>query len=131
VQLTSLLALAAIVAGIYALWTFSPAVLDNLDVKEAITVAHNQAAGRTDDALKAVILSRLGRVGTHLADDGYGNVTEKTGLGLTPAHITIERDEVRGNIYIRVDYEREVRLKPTDRYHVLRFSPDKDGPLGP
>jgi len=124
-----LLLLAVVAGGIYAVWTFSPAYLDNLDVQEAISVAFNQADKRSDDALKAIIVNRLHRVGTHLADDGYGNITEKPGLGISADNIYVERDEVQGTLYIRVDYERQVKLKPTERWHTLRFSPEKDGIL--
>jgi hypothetical protein len=117
-----------IVGGIYAIWVFSKPVLDNLDVKEVIAVALNQRSG-DDQGLKLMIIDRLRRVGTHWAEDEYGNVVEKEGLGLTPDDITVDRNEVAGTLFIRVDYERVVSLPPSKSTYTLRFSPQKEGPL--
>jgi hypothetical protein len=120
--------LGALVGGIYAVWAFSKPVLDNLDVKEAIAVALNQS-GRDDQALKSVIIDRLQRVGSHWAEDEYGNVVQREGLGLTPDDITVERNEVAGTLFIRVDYERVVPLPPSKSTYTLRFSPQKEGTI--
>ncbi len=120
--------IAAFVGFVYAVWMLSPPVLDNLDVKEAIDVALNQAR-RSDDDLKRLILNRLGRVGTHQAEDDFGNLVEKEGLGLTEDNVYIERDEVADTLLIRVTYDRVVQLRPSQYTYTLSFSPEKEGPI--
>ncbi|MFZ5469645.1 MAG: hypothetical protein ACOZIN_09425 [Myxococcota bacterium] len=133
VNLVSLLLIAGVVGGIYALVVFSPVYLDNLDVKEAIAAAYNQAGRMDDRALVGLIKSRVNAaaVGEHVEDDGYGNQRVVGGLGIKDEQITVQRDEVRRTILIRVDYQREVVLKPTDRIRQVRFSPMKEGPIPP
>ena len=103
-------------------------MLDNLDVKEAIDVALNQAQ-RSDDDLQRLILTRLSKVGTHPAEDDFGNAVEEPGLGLTEDNIYIERNEVAGTLLIRVSYDRVVQLKPSKSTYTLSFSPEKEGPV--
>jgi hypothetical protein len=127
--LSELLLLALIAGVIYGAWVFSPAVLDNIDVKEAISVAYNSAGKLGDAQLKLLILQRLGKVGTHEAEDDHGEIVERKGLGLTHENILIERNEPLQTIRIGVEYERVVRLKPTSRVKVLSFSPEHEGPI--
>jgi hypothetical protein len=128
VNLVTLLLLSAVIGGIYSVWMFSKPVLDNLDVKEALSAALNQK-GLSDDQLKAVIISRLERVGTHFGEDDFGRVVEKTGLGLTPDQITVDRDTVQGTLYLRIDYHRDIQLKPSGKWVQLRFKPDASGKI--
>ncbi len=128
IELGNLVLIAAFVGFVYAVWMFSTPVLDNLDVKEAIDVALNQAQ-RSDDQLERVILSRLSKVGTHQAEDDFGNVVEKPGLGLSEENIYVERNEVAGTLLIRVSYDRVVQLKPSKSTYTFSFSPEKEGPI--
>lgn len=131
VNFVSLLVLAAIAGGIYWVIIFSPVYLDNLDVKEAISVAYNQVGKRSPDQLRAEIKAKLNdkKLGWHREDDGYGNVTVVGGLGIQDEQIFIERNDVTNEVLIRVEYEREVVLKPTERVRFIRFSPQKEGPI--
>jgi hypothetical protein len=128
IDLGSLVLIAAFVGFVYGVWMFSTPVLDNLDVKEAIDVALNQAQ-RSDEELERVILQRLSKVGTHQAVDDFGNLVVEEGLGLTEENIYIERNEVAGTLFIRVSYDRVVQLKPTKSTYTLSFSPEKEGPI--
>jgi hypothetical protein len=108
---------------------FSKPVLDNLDVKEQITAAYNQAQGLTDPQIKSLIENQLVRVGDHDQDDGYGNIKTVPGLGLTDDNVTVERDTVADTILIRVDYARKVVLSPTNKVYWMKFHPQIAGPI--
>jgi hypothetical protein len=131
INLVSLALLGAVAAGIYWVFIFSPPYLDNLDVKEALNAAYNQAGRSTDAQLRAQIRAKLNdpKLGSHEQLDGFGNVRVVGGLGILDEQIVIERDEVSNWVQLRVEYEREIRLRPTERTHTLYFSPHKEGPL--
>jgi hypothetical protein len=101
-----------------------------MDVKEAVAVAHARAGQAQDISLRQVIRERTSQMGTHWDHDQYNRPVLKPGLGLRDEQILIERSTVSDSVRIQVDYERQVRLKPTNRYHTLRFSVVKDGPPG-
>ena len=129
VNLIGLALILALIVGIWAVVIFSPIYLDNLDVKEAVAAAYNQAGHDSEEALRTLIKARTFRVGTHKEDDGQGNWVEKTGLGLTDEMITIERNPEMTQALIRIDYDREVELKPFKRIRIIHFSPQLKGPV--
>ena len=69
-------------------------------------------------------------MGTHWERDQFDRDILVPGLGLTHEQILIERSDVTQDVRIQVDYERRVRLKPTNKVHTLRFSVVKDGVPG-
>lgn len=128
VSFGGLLLLALLAGGVYLGVVFIPFYVDNLDVKEAVAAAHNRAAQRAPDStLRNTIIERTSQMGSHWEVDQYDNDVLKPGLGLTEEQILIERSEVTGSVRIEVEYERQVRLVPTDRVHTLRFHVVKDG----
>jgi hypothetical protein len=127
VSLGSLVFLTLVAGVIYVFVTFVPFYVDNLDVKEAVTVAHNRAAKEKDESLRQTIRERTSQMGTHWEVDQFDNPVLKPGLGLKDEQILIERSTVSDSVRIQVDYERQVWLKPTNRYHTLRFSVVKEG----
>lgn len=131
INLVSLALIAAVGAGFYWVFIFSPVYLDNLDVREAIDVAYNLSPRTSDEILRRTILERLNQptLGSHQEDDGFGNLSVVGGLGIKPEQVIIERDEVRKRILIRVEYEREIQLKPTERVRTIQFDPEKEGPI--
>ena len=132
VNLVALALIAAVVGGLWYGICVAPAYLDNLDVSEAVAASIAKAKNfATDETIRGTILQASRRVGTHKADDGYGNITEQTGLGLTDDNIEIIRDSVQNMIQIRVEYEREMELKPLNRVVRLRFAVHKEGPIPP
>src|SRR5947209_8298304 len=112
VNLVALVLLAGAAGAIYWLIFFIPVYLDNIDVKNAVEAAYNRAASLDDVTIRGQIKAEASRFGTHIEDDGFGNMVEKQGLGLTDEQIVIERDEVLKTVLVRVDYAREVKLKP-------------------
>lgn len=132
INLFSLALVGAIFTGMYIVVVFAPAYADDVDVREAVTAAYNSSGRQPDDELRRMIQDRLNQapgVGTHKEDDGFGNIVERPGLGLTDEQVIIERDEVRGMISIRVEYARDVLLRPTKRIYKLAFSVRKEGPI--
>lgn len=121
--------LAIIAGGIYAAVVYVPIVSDNFDVKEAMSIAFNNLRTHDDEAIRTLIQQKLTYIGTHKETDGFGNVQEVTGLGLTDEDIQIERDEVRGTVKLVIDYRRELRLKPTEKVTSVHFHNVKEGPL--
>ena len=129
VSVLNLLLLLGLVAAGYLAWTFVPVWLDSLDVREASSAAFNRMAVDPDlDRIRSYFLDRTKRIGTHWESEG-GTRVEKPGLGLTPADILIERDAAEHTGHIQLDYQREVRLWPTDRFVSVDFHVDKAGKL--
>lgn len=123
-----LVLLSLVAGGIYLGVMFVPFYVDNLDVKEAVAAAHNRAAQTTDDdSLRNTIIERTSHMGTHWERDQFDRDILVPGLGLTRDQILIERSDVTPSVRIQVDYERRVRLKPTNHVHTLHFSVVKEG----
>lgn len=129
VNILSLLALAAIAGGIYAVIMFSGPVIDNMDVSEEVASVVNRANQLDDDAIKQILVQRLDRVGSHYEEQHDGTWEEVPGLGITNDNITVDRDTVQGTIRVRVDYVRQIKLKPTQAWHNMSFSSEKEGPV--
>lgn len=129
VNLIGLVLLAAVVGVLYAFIMFSPVYADNFDVQEAVNAAFNQLGSLTDSQVRDQIRGRLIYVGTHqeYGPDGYLHTVP--GMQLSDEQIVIERNVYTHNGLIRVDYEREVLLKPTTRIYRVHFHPMKTGPL--
>lgn len=128
VSLGTLVFLSLLGGVIYAAVTFVPFYVDNLDVKEAVTMAHNRSGKvKNDAALRHLIRERTSQMGSHWGRDEFDRDVLKPGLGLTDEQILIERSSVSDDVRIQVDYERQVRLKPTNRYHTLRFTVVTEG----
>jgi hypothetical protein len=128
VNLIGVVLLAGIAGGIYWLIFFAPLYLDNMDVKTAVVSAYNDSGRISDEKLKVKIKEAAAQIATHKEDDGYGTIKEVKGLGLTDEQIVILRNEVAKTISIRVDYDREVQLKPLKKMKRVHFSPNTSGP---
>jgi hypothetical protein len=131
VNLIAVVIVAAMAGAIYWTVMFSGVYLDNMDIKTEVVGAYNEAGRKLDPQLMARILDRANHVGTHKEDDGYGRIVEKKGLGLTDENVTIERDDVQKRILIRVEYDREVQLKPLQKIRRVHFNVSKEGPINP
>jgi hypothetical protein len=132
VSLFALFFFAAIVVGGYWALIVFPVYIDNIwDVREALDVAYNQAGRRNDAFLKGAIQERVNSSALGVRDevDESGNTTQVFGIGITEDQILITRNPIANTILIRVDYEREVRLIPSQRIHRIQFSPQKEGPI--
>lgn len=118
------LALGAIT--IYSAILLTESFFDNYEVKQAVAVAHDQARQKDDGELRNQLLNGdLHQVGSHWERTASGNIRELSGLGLKDENIFIQRD--RGNVLIRVNYQRRIRLKPSDQFITLNYSVEKDG----
>ena len=129
ISLTAMILIATFIAGLYALVVFAPIIGDNFNVQEAVAIAFNQAGKYSDDELRNIIREKLVMVGTHLEDDGFGNLQEKMGLALTNEQIVIDRNEPAGTIRIQVDYSRDAEFKLIKRVVPVSFHPSKEGPI--
>ncbi len=127
VSLGTLLLLVILGGGIYFVVMVAPFYVDHLDVKEAVSAAHNLAGKNTDGILIAEIRQRTSQMGSHVERDSWGIEKVVPGLGLTDDQVTIERSSVTENVRIEVAYERQVQLKPLDYVHTLRFRAVQEG----
>jgi hypothetical protein len=129
VSLISLVLLLGLAAGGYALWVFVPPYLDNLDVREACTASFNRmAADPENDRVRLYLMDRLKRIGTHWDNEG-GTWQEKPGLGLGDSDVLIDRDAAEHTGRIQVDYQRGVKLWPSERFFSMDFHVEKAGKL--
>jgi hypothetical protein len=129
VSLLTLVLLLGLAAVGYLGWLLVPIWLDNLDMREVSTATFNRmAADPDDDRMRVYFLSRTKRIGTHWETEGDTRV-EKPGLGLTDADILIERDPFEHTARIQVDYQREVKLWPTERFASFDFHVENAGKL--
>jgi hypothetical protein len=130
VNLVTLVLVLGLAAVGYLAWTFIPPSLDNLDMREATTSAFNRMASDPDDGrIRTYLLGRAKTIGTHWEPGRDGQLVEVPGLGLTDADIILERDPVARTARVRIDYQRDIRLKPTDRLQRLEFHAEKAGML--
>jgi hypothetical protein len=131
VSLVSLVLLLGLAAGGYCAWLFVPVYVDNLDVREASTAAFNRMAADPDnDRVRTFLLNRTKQIGTHWESEG-GTRVEKRGLDLTDSDLILERDAEEHTGHVQVDYQREVRLWPTERFVTVDFHVEKAGKLAP
>lgn len=129
VSLFTLVLLLGLAAGGYLAWMFVPVYLDNLDVREASTAAFNRMVADPDnDRVRGYLIERSKRIGTHWENEG-GTRVEKPGLGLTDADIVLERDPGEHTGRVQVDYQREVKLWPSERLVSVDFHVEKAGKL--
>jgi len=129
VSVVSLVLLLGLAAAAYAGWVYIPAYLDNLDVREASTAAFNRmAVDPENDRIRLYLMDRIKRIGTHWDSEG-GTYEEKPGLGLTDADVLIDRDTAEHSGRIQVDYQRQVKLWPSERFYFIDFHVEKAGKL--
>ena len=127
VSLVSLFLFLGLAVAGYCGWMLVPVYLDNLDVREASTAAFNRMAVDPDvERVRTYILERTKRVGTHWETEG-GVRVEKPGLGLTDSDIAMERDPGEHTGRIQIDYVREIKLWPSDRFYSIDFHVEKAG----
>jgi len=119
--------LSMVAVAIYATVLFSGAFIAHYQVKLAVRAAHSRARRDSDEMLRAQLLrGSLSEVGSHWEDAGTGKPQEVNGLGLSDKDIAIKRDE-NENVLIRINYERRIRLKPSDRFVTLTFKAEEAG----
>ena len=111
--------------AVYSAILLTESFFDNYEVKQAVAVAHNGARQYNDGVLRAILNSTLSGVGSHWEKTGDGNIREVSGLGLKEENILIQRDH--GNVLIRVNYQRRIRLKPSDQFITLNYNVEKEG----
>jgi hypothetical protein len=129
VSLFTIVLLLVLAVGGYAGWLLVPLWLDNLDMREASTATFNRLATNPDiELVRNFFLERSKKIGTHWVTEGDTRV-EKPGLGLTAADFVIERDPFEHTASIQVDYQREVKLWPTERFTSFDFHVEKAGRL--
>jgi hypothetical protein len=129
VSVVSLVLLLGLVAAAYAGWLYIPAYLDNFDVREASSAAFNRMATDSEnERIRFFLLDRMKRIGTHWENEG-GTYEEKPGLGITDEDVHIDRDAAEHTARIQVDYQRQVKLWPSERLFSIDFHVEKAGKL--
>jgi hypothetical protein len=116
--------IAGLLAGLYATVMFGPLYVDQMHVKDICNSAFNRFKDVGAEGLKADVLTRLNGVdwATHEErDPETDQVVVKPGLGLTEEDVLVEVDERAKKVFLRVDYQRKVVLKPTEKVRVVKF----------
>jgi hypothetical protein len=127
VNLVNLTLLLLLLGGGYAAYLFIPLWLDDLDMREAVAAAFGQMSTNPDDNyIRSVVLQRARSVGTHWEEQD-GKQVELPGLGVEPGDVLIERKGEGGEVRVRVDYTRTVRLRPLQRFYSVAFHTEKSG----
>jgi hypothetical protein len=127
ISLPNLILLAAVASAIYFGVLLFPVMLDNFEVQDTINKAVNRSHQVDDRALRGLVASGLARVGTHYAPNPFGELVEVQGLGVKPEEVIVERNTVTQTIRVAVPYQRQIRLKPTQKFITLRFHPEREG----
>ncbi|MBK7863284.1 MAG: hypothetical protein IPJ65_32710 [Archangiaceae bacterium] len=114
---------------LYAAVVYVPPFVDNMSVKEAVEVAFLRGFTSPDDIVVQDVTLKLNggptAVGYHYETDESGVVTEVPGLGIPPEGVVVTRDEGTRTMTISVDYDRVVKLKPTNKYKTIHFHIEK------
>lgn len=114
---------AALLAGVYAVVTFVPIYLDHMEAKDLVNSTFNQFREFGPDQIQGEFIRRFLQVQweTHPVENEYGEVTQEKGMLLDPEQVFVEFDDRTKVLHVRVTYERKVRLKPTEKIHVMKF----------
>jgi len=125
-RLSTFIFLAVGAVAVYSAILLTESFFDNYEVKQAVAIAHDGARQSGDGVLRAQILNGSRQGGSHWEQTGDGNIREVNGLGLNDENVLIQRD--RGSVLIRVNYQRRIRLKPSDLFITLNYNVEKEGP---
>jgi hypothetical protein len=114
---------AALLAGLYAVIMFVPIYVDHMDAKDLVNSTFNQFRELGPDQFQTELIRRFSQVPweSHPVENEFGEVTIEKGLLLTPEQVLVEFDERTKKLHVRVEYERRVVLKPTQKVRVFKF----------
>jgi hypothetical protein len=117
------LMVAGLLAALYGVIMFGPLYIDHMEVKDTCNAAFNRFKDVGREGLQADVLDRLNRVpwATHEERDEMDQVVEKPGLGLTEEDVVVEVNEQLKQVFLKVDYQRKVVLKPTNKVRIVKF----------
>ena len=120
----------AVAAVAYLAWLYIPLWLDNLDVREAVSIGFGQlsSGGPSMDTsrVQQAVADKLTRVGTHW-EEKDGAKVEAPGLGVEPQEVVVERAPDGKTGWVSVEYARTVRLKPLEQTWTVRFHSEQEG----
>ncbi|MEW5740461.1 MAG: hypothetical protein AB1938_16155 [Myxococcota bacterium] len=130
----SVLVMLALAGATYWAVLFIPLYYDNLEVKEALDSAFSQARVEGEETARVWLMRRLngvtpnmGTLGSHYEVDEDGVEQLLPGLGVPEENVTFTWDEAASTLTLRVEYERVVILKPSEKRKVLHFVVEKKG----
>lgn len=114
---------AALLGALYAAITFGPVYVDHMDAKDLVNSTFNQFRDLGAEQLQLELMRKFLMVPweTHPVENEFGEVVQEKGLLLTAEQVFVEYDERTKVLHVRVNYERRVQLKPTDKVRVLKF----------
>lgn len=131
----SVLLVLAFGGGVYWAVLFGPLYIDNLDVREAVDAAFSRYGNEGEDRARQYLVSRLnkgtqdGIVGHHFEVDEDGVEQELPGLDVAEDNVTFEYEERTSQLTVRVEYDRVVVLKPSQKRRTLHFVVQKTGAI--
>src|SRR5262249_15623701 len=82
---------------------------------------------RPQEPVRTEVVSKLARLGTHWQQREGGEQVEVPGLAVEPDDVQIEEDPDGRTIRVSVDYTRNVKLKPLDRFWTIPFHTTRQG----
>jgi hypothetical protein len=131
VNLIGVVIVGAVAYGGWWLFTYAPAKLDHLDVKEAIIAGYNQAKTDNLGNVRLTIMNKLNGkdFGWHYEIDEANHRVRKPGLGIKDEQLIIEKNDVTDSITVTVEYDRTIELKPFDKEETKHFYFSKVGPI--
>jgi len=109
INLVSLTLLALVAGAIYWAVLFGPKYLDHVDIKQAIHLAIAQKAQAPEEQLKDTLIRLVGDI----APD----------VELVRDDIQVEKDTDENTIFVSFEYQREVKLVPSEKVHAVTFEP--------
>lgn len=129
----SVLLVLALIGAAYWAVIFVPIYLDNLDVREAVDAAFSRYHVDGEERARQFLMDRLnvhtpqGTIGHHFEIDEEGIEQELPGLGVPEENVTMDFVERDSQLTVRVEYDRVVVLKPSQKRRTLHFVVEKSG----
>lgn len=117
-------------AAAWAGWVYGQAYLDHFDVKEEVWLAFSTTVTGEHEARARLMQALNAKIGWHYElDEGTGEETIKPGLGVPDEAVEIVLNPETKVVRVRVEYDRVLPLKPSDRRTTVHFVAEKTGKL--
>ncbi|MBL9038973.1 MAG: hypothetical protein JNG84_10690 [Archangium sp.] len=131
IKLTPFLTALAVAGGVYWLAVFAPVLLvDHWEVKDKVNEVFNSYhVTPSPVAARQTLQTKLAglRFMSHFEKNRLGNDVEVFGLPTTDFNPHVFYDDVRETLLIRYEYDRQIRLYPTDKIYVVHLTYERHG----
>ena len=120
------------IAGGWALMVYGPAYYEHFGVKEEVWLAFTRA--QTDlsptEARDQLVRHLNTQVGWHFqVDEETGEETVQPGLGISDDAVDVKIDPEVNLVRVRLEYDRVVVLRPSNRRTTVHFVAEKTGKI--